>query len=593
MGKNLSITVVSILAILLKACFSGNLLSSENNSKDPGGISLSYTIPSKISLGEAISFTPAMSRVETGIFSVNPSLPVGLSIDSSTGIISGTSTSPVGSQSYTVSFDGNNVTASNDINFSVEKFFTIDTNSDSTDSNPGNGVCADSSGDCSLRAAIEESNATPSYPGKIAVPPNTYVIGSTMLTITSNLEIASTLPGTPFTVSATGFTYPNATIFEVLGSSKNIDVSISDVNFSSVPNLDLGYLVVGAAISVNQANSFNLKNCNISSNNRTWAGSPGLVSSLGLVMINSGTLTIDDCDFDSNTVYSSLNAGAVLKIDSTDNLIIKNSSFTNNGGSAQGGTAYVRVSNSVVIENSNFVGNFVDSDNTFSAGAALFLDSPRLEIDSSFFSNNTGAQHKGSAIAIYNSDVVLITNSTFSENPAGIGVLYLYNPDAIDIENTTIYMGTSPANLYILIETLVPTILNLNHVTTDGYIARIGSSSSVTVNIANSVLAASNKTNCSTGGTITFNSLGHNITTSDADGCGSFNNTGDSTDTDPLLVAGAPLDNGGKVPSIALQAGSPALDIIPAGICSSTPTDKIGASRTSETSCDSGALESP
>ena len=37
--------------------------------------------------------------------------------------------------------------------------FTVDVTSDGVDINNGDGICADSSGDCSLRAAIEEANA--------------------------------------------------------------------------------------------------------------------------------------------------------------------------------------------------------------------------------------------------------------------------------------------------------------------------------------------------------------------------------------------------------------------------------------------------
>src|SRR5580692_7616384 len=37
--------------------------------------------------------------------------------------------------------------------------FTVNTTNDTHDATPGDGICADSSGQCSLRAAIEEANA--------------------------------------------------------------------------------------------------------------------------------------------------------------------------------------------------------------------------------------------------------------------------------------------------------------------------------------------------------------------------------------------------------------------------------------------------
>jgi CSLREA domain-containing protein len=41
--------------------------------------------------------------------------------------------------------------------------FTVNTTTDSVDANPGDGVCADANGLCSLRAAIMEANANTNY----------------------------------------------------------------------------------------------------------------------------------------------------------------------------------------------------------------------------------------------------------------------------------------------------------------------------------------------------------------------------------------------------------------------------------------------
>src|SRR5207237_3954619 len=46
------------------------------------------------------------------------------------------------------------------LSISVHQTFTVDTQSDTHDASPGDGVCADALERCSLRAAIEESNAT-------------------------------------------------------------------------------------------------------------------------------------------------------------------------------------------------------------------------------------------------------------------------------------------------------------------------------------------------------------------------------------------------------------------------------------------------
>ncbi|MBV9468263.1 MAG: CSLREA domain-containing protein, partial [Abitibacteriaceae bacterium] len=51
--------------------------------------------------------------------------------------------------------------------------FTVNSTADTSDANPGDGVCADRSGACTLRAAIQEVNTGPS---PLPAPGATYTI---------------------------------------------------------------------------------------------------------------------------------------------------------------------------------------------------------------------------------------------------------------------------------------------------------------------------------------------------------------------------------------------------------------------------------
>ena len=53
--------------------------------------------------------------------------------------------------------------------------FTVNSPIDAPDANPGDGICATAAGLCSLRAAIQEANATPTA-DIVTVPPGTYVL---------------------------------------------------------------------------------------------------------------------------------------------------------------------------------------------------------------------------------------------------------------------------------------------------------------------------------------------------------------------------------------------------------------------------------
>ena len=51
--------------------------------------------------------------------------------------------------------------------------FTVDSTVDSVDSNPGDGICADGTGACTLRAAVMETNALAGE-DRINLPAGTY-----------------------------------------------------------------------------------------------------------------------------------------------------------------------------------------------------------------------------------------------------------------------------------------------------------------------------------------------------------------------------------------------------------------------------------
>ena len=53
--------------------------------------------------------------------------------------------------------------------------FTVDATHDAVDASPGDGVCADSGGACTLRAAVMETNALAGADA-ISLPPGTYVL---------------------------------------------------------------------------------------------------------------------------------------------------------------------------------------------------------------------------------------------------------------------------------------------------------------------------------------------------------------------------------------------------------------------------------
>src|SRR5689334_9102783 len=70
--------------------------------------------------------------------------------------------------------------------FASATTFTVNRTSDTHDTNPGNGICRDSANRCSLRAAIEETNATPNSIHVIDLSTNVYSLTLGELLVSGN-----------------------------------------------------------------------------------------------------------------------------------------------------------------------------------------------------------------------------------------------------------------------------------------------------------------------------------------------------------------------------------------------------------------------
>ena len=236
-------------------------------------------------------------------------------------------------------------------------------------------------------------------------------------------------------------------------------------------------------------------------------------------------------------------------------------------------------------------------------GSGIY-NSGTLLVSTSTFSGNSAYANGG---GIYNSGALTVTDSTFSGNPAAYGggifntgtlasavtrstisgssVNYgggIYNDSGtLSVTNDTIFGNSAldGGGIYFSRGTLSITDSTIAGNTASS-LPGGGVSASPTsgITIQNSLLADNTAGNCS--GMITDS--GHNLDTGTtcAFGATSLKNT------DPLL--GALADNGGKTKTMALPAGSPAID---AGGDTCSATDQRGVSRPQGAHCDIGAYE--
>lgn len=211
---------------------------------------------------------------------------------------------------------------------------------------------------------------------------------------------------------------------------------------------------------------------------------------------------------------------------------ITNSAFTDNIG---GGI--INEGGTMTIANSTINGNSYNF--WYNGGGVSNLDGGTMTITNTTISGNFSYDGAG----LYNSGGGLVTvhNSTIARNSADYFGGGIYNFSPVELFNSIVAdnsAGWADNDCYF-------------HPTDDGYNLDSGS------------------------------------------GCG-FTAVGDMQNTDPMLAAGL-ADNGGPTPTIALLAGSPAIDRIPAAnpAANCPATDQRGVARmdNGEAYCDIGAYE--
>lgn len=320
----------------------------------------------------------------------------------------------------------------------------VDTTSDTVDVSPGNGVCADSSGMCSLRAAIQETNALPG-PDSIDVPAGLYLL---------------TLSGPPETAGASGDVdirdelsiigaSPGLTLIDGTNSHRVIDVPVpTSVQISNLTIQNGGAepysCLAGTGIATYTGATVALTNLDIR-NNRGCSG--GGVANGGQMTVtnstvqnnqgegiySSGSLDVQSSSFANN------NGSAISSY--YGSLTVEGSSFNGNHNFGDGGAIDAR--GSVVIRNSTFNGNSATAaGGAISLGYSFTPFRPDADLSSILVTNNTSS--RGGGIAIFEGAMKIeeaTIDGNYTQSPYSNAVLTgggIYNQAKLTVERVTI-----------------------------------------------------------------------------------------------------------------------------------------------------------
>jgi CSLREA domain-containing protein len=510
---------------------------------------------------------------------------------------------------------------------------TVNTVSDTLDANIDDGICADSEGKCSLRAAIMTANTAPgadsinlpsgvysisrlgdedlSVNGDFNILDSLQIIGAGAETtfidanlIDSAIEIPSLNSTITFALSGVTIQNANGSGQYALKTSSSATLLLedsiiknnyggvevrADAVFNRVTFIGSRYetLVISSGSTSFLNNSLIIEN----SADGYWSdivknfGTLNVESSVfknnehrssggGALYNNGGVLRVNNSLFEGNSAVAS---GGAMSLVGAEGLVeITATRFINNTASMNGG-AIATANSTVTITNSTFTGNQSDPDDrAFGNGGAISNDG-RMTISNSTINNNTAyGDFSGDAIGggIFNMSILKVVNSTISGNTT--------------VHQENIAAGGGIGNDDVLANADTELInVTITGNTADyggGVYAGIGKLSLANTIVSGNTASVSGADCNYYNNTATVTSIGNNLVGEDTV-CGAFTSPGDQLGVNPLLSALA--NNGGSTQTHALLDSSPAINSANTAVC--PPTDQRNAVRVGN--CDIGAFE--
>ena len=452
--------------------------------------------------------------------------------------------------------------------------FTVNSFIDAVDANPGDGVCATATNQCTLRAAIQESNALSGL-DTINLPAGIYTL---------------TLAGIDEDSSATG---DLDLLDDVIINGTAVETTLIDGNA-----LDRVFHNINATATLN---NITVRNGDLT-NSMAVDGGGGLFN-------EAGSLTLNDCRVVGNLAWKFdgfargggiYNTGTLLL---TNTLVQDNEALGGDIGSGSGGGIYnenvAELNNSVINKNVSGAAGLLWSGD---AGAIYNGASGTLTVTNSTIDSNETDGGNGGGILNGGGNVV-VSGSTLSNNYIellglatgyGGGAIFNDNNGSVELVNSTVSHNRGGSSGGGALN--ASGIMTLTHVTVYSNTSYFGGGTwnTATLTIENSILAANISWD---GGSPDcfgpLNSLGNNLLTT-TDGCSLTGDLGGNiVGADPLL--GPLQNNGGSTFTHAIPPESPATDSAASQGCPAI--DQRGFSRPvdgdgDETAvCDIGAYE--
>ena len=345
----------------------------------------------------------------------------------------------------------------------------VTTTADTVDASPGNGVCADAGGQCSLRAAVMEANAL-SGADSISLSATTYTltrVGSDDNAANGDLDVTG-----PITINGNGAIIQAGTSnsngidkifsFNPLGTLGGFAVSMSNLTLRFGKNSETysngngfgGCFDYDAGTNPAAPGSLSLSSVTVTDCSTGDADGGGA----GLFLNRGGTVNISNSTFQNNRAGTNGNAasglGGAIFFGTTDsgstiNVTISNTTIANNqalGGAKQGGGLFVFGGSGAY--NYQLHGVTITGNSAASDGGGIYSTAPLTIDQGSAINNNTSGRFGGGIRLSHSSGTSTISKVTFTGNTAaagGAGGAIRFEVGTLNMSFSRIVNNTSPA----------------------------------------------------------------------------------------------------------------------------------------------------
>ncbi|HHJ15442.1 MAG TPA: CSLREA domain-containing protein, partial [Gammaproteobacteria bacterium] len=268
---------------------------------------------------------------------------------------------------------------------SMAATFAVNSAADTSDSTPGDGICADAGGVCSLRAAIEEANAL-AGPDTVSVPSGNYLLTQGSLVIKDAVTV---------TGAYTGLTVldgnANGRVFSISSGVGEVTLETMTIQNGSIDGAGGGVATGGSLLTIRNA----IIRDNVATGGDAWGGAIYIYGAGNRLVVENSLIT-----------RNSAGQASAIRFSNSD-VELRNTTLSYNHSANARYGVIVDFSNqpsSLVLENTTITGN--------TGGTGMTLFEAQTTIVNSTIAGNSG----GAAINAERNSSVTVTNSILYGN---------------------------------------------------------------------------------------------------------------------------------------------------------------------------------